>query len=358
MADHEICIGKFSRSKNKFFKCPNPKHEDEFLNFLQNLANKQLVNGWVVFPTNDETMWFLSKNKEKLEQYFGIPTPKWSVTKYLYDKSLTYKIAGQLEIDIPRTWYATSLKELAKLDVKLPVIIKPAIKDHFYPTTNAKALLAEDKTELARAFQKTRTIIDPSEIMIQEVIPGGATNLYSFCSLFKNGKVLAKLMGRRARQHPMDFGHASTFVETVDIPEIEEASVRLLKEIDYYGLSEVEFKYDERDLKYKLLEVNARTWGWHTLGLAAGVNFPHLLFQDLTGQKASANSYKKDVKWVRLLTDFPTATSEIFKRNMSLSSYCKSLKGKKEFAVFSWRDPLPFLVELFLLPYLWRKRGF
>jgi len=35
-----------------------------------------------------------------------------------------------------------------------------------------------------------------------------------------------------------------------------------------------------------------------------------------------------------------------------------SLKGEREFAVLSLKDPLPFVIELLLLPYLWRKRGF
>ena len=78
-------------------------------------------------------------------------------------------------------------------------------------------------------------------------------------------------MARRARQHPMDFGHASTFAELVDIPEIRNIAERFLGLIDYYGLAEVEFMQDPRDGNYKLIEVNPRVWGWHTIAIASGV---------------------------------------------------------------------------------------
>ena len=58
------------------------------------------------------------------------------------------------------------------------------------------------------------------------------------------------------------------------IPELEQYGSVLLKEIGYYGLSEVEFKKDPRDGRYKLLEINARTWLWHSLAIRCGVDFP------------------------------------------------------------------------------------
>jgi hypothetical protein len=50
--------------------------------------------------------------------------------------------------------------------------------------------------------------------------------------------------------------------------------------------------------------------------------------------------------------------SEIMKGRMSPAEYVTSLKGKKEFAVFSLDDPLPFFAEILMIPYLWVKRGF
>ena len=53
-----------------------------------------------------------------------------------------------------------------------------------------------------------------------------------------------------------------------------------MRAINYYGLVELEYKLDPRDGQYNLLDVNGRTWGYHTLGPGAGVDFPYLLFRD------------------------------------------------------------------------------
>ena len=50
-----------------------------------------------------------------------------------------------------------------------------------------------------------------------------------------------------------------------------------LQEIDYYGLAALEYKLDGADGQFKLLDVNTRTWGYHSVGYVAGVDFPLLL---------------------------------------------------------------------------------
>ncbi len=64
------------------------------------------------------------------------------------------------------------------------------------------------------------------------------------------------------------------------------------------------------------------------------------------------------VRWVRMLTDFPTTASEVLKGNQNLGAYLKSLWDCNTEAVFSLDDPLPGVVEVGLLPYLIVKRGF
>ncbi len=66
----------------------------------------------------------------------------------------------------------------------------------------------------------------------------------------------------------------------------------------------------------------------------------------------------ENMKWFRLTTDIPIVAGEILKGRLRLRDYLRSCRGKKTFAVFSVRDPLPFLAELVMLPYLWKKRGF
>jgi predicted ATP-grasp superfamily ATP-dependent carboligase len=163
---------------------------------------------------------------------------------------------------------------------------------------------------------------------------------------------------RRRRQHPPEFGRASTFVETVDLPELESMSVEFLRSIDFYGLAELEYKRDPRDGVLKLLDFNARCWGYHGLGARAGVDFPALLFEDLAGRTPRERHAEIGVRWVRLVTDLPTGALEIARRRLSVRGYLRTLADADVESVFSRDDPLPGLLELALVPYLVRKRGY
>lgn len=358
VVDTVLCISKYSRFVQGYYKSPPLADGAAFTAFLEQLAINQKLKNWVVYPTTDEALYVLSRNKERLSRYYLIPTPEWEITQYAYDKKLTYQLAEKLNVPVPKTFFFENEEQLTSANLDFPLVLKPSIKDKFFPTTKLKAVQANNKNELIHFYKYMTSIIDKSEVIVQELITGGADNLYSFCSLFGDGKVKAKIIAKRQRQHPMDFGRATTFAVTCKIPELEELAVRILKEIDYYGLSEVEFMYDDKNKTYKLLEINARTWGWHTLGSKAGVNFSELLFMDMNHQSFYINGFEENVKWIRMLTDVPVVISEILKKRLKPSDYFRSISGRKQFAVYSSKDPFPFIVEILLGPYFLYKRGF
>lgn len=356
--ENDYCISKYSRYKKRFFKAPHPSREEAYISFLIKLAEKEKIYGWVIIPNSDEVVYLLSKYKTLLEKYYRVPTPDWDVIRNVYVKKLTYQLAEKNGIPIPKTYFPLNLEELLELHLDFPVVIKPSIRDHFYRHVRIKAFKINKREELIKTYRWICSIIDASEVLVQEFIPGGPINLYSFCPFFKNSKILISIMARRTRQHPMDFGHASTFAELVHIGELHEISEKFLRLIGFYGIAEVEFMKDPRNGEYKLIEVNPRVWGWHTLAISAGVDFPYFLYQDMIGKEIDIQQPEQNKKWVRLTTDIPTVILEMIKGRMKLSDYIVSMKGDKEFAVFSLDDPLPFFAEILMIPYLWIKRGF
>lgn len=358
LLDNETCIGRFSKFKRKFLKAPLLSEPESYVDFLIQLARTESVDGWVLLPNSDEAVFLLSKNRDTLDSYYRVPTPSWDVIKNVYIKKNTYRIAERNGIPIPRTFYPKNLEELLRLDLQFPMVIKPSVRDHFYSKVKVKAFLVNNRRSLEETYLRVCSVIPPSEVLVQEFIPGGPKNLYSFCPFFKNGEILASITARRARQHPMDFGHASTYAELVDIPNLAAISKAFLTAIDYYGIGEVEFMKDPHTGEYKLIELNPRIWGWHTLAIAAGINLPFLLYNDMLGQEIELPGTLKDVKWIRLITDIPTVIKELAMGKMTVFDYLRSLKGGKEFAVFSLADPLPFIAEIAMIPYLFKKRSF
>ena len=355
--DDEISISRASRYVKFSLRVSELRTEQSLLAALAAARDRIGAAGWVLFPTRDENVAQIAGNREQLLADFRVPTPALTSINRAWDKRETYRLAQKLGIPVPRTWFPETASDLRPIDVSSPVVIKPAIKEHFFYATRAKAWRADTEQQLSELYLKASGIIDDDEIIVQEMIPGDGAEQYAYCAFFRDGQAVASMTVRRLRQHPSDFGRASTYVRTAEVPDIADYSIRFLRAIGYYGLVEIEYKRDPRDGAFKLLDVNARTWGYHTLGKRAGADFPYLLYQDQTGAEVPESHAHPDVTWVRLATDVPNALRDLRAGTLRAGEYLRSLRKADTEAVFSARDPLPFLYEMTLLPYLAIKRG-
>jgi D-aspartate ligase len=323
---------------------------------LLELSEHGGLRGWVLIPSGDESAALLARNHEALADRFVLTVPGWDTFRRLYDKRLTYELADETGVDHPWTVYPRSRAEVETIDAPFPVILKPAVKPSFNRLTAAKAWPARDRAELLERYDAALALVEADTLMVQEVVPGAGDAQLSFAALCEEGRVLASSVAQRTRQYPADFGRASTFVETVELPSVEEPARKLLEAVHYTGLAEVEFKRDPRSGRLLLLDINPRVWGWHTLCGRAGVDFPYLLFRAATGERVPASHTRAGARWVRLSTDLPTSCREILGRRLSARAYLRSLLGPVEGAVFQRDDPLPGLLELPLLASLALKR--
>ncbi len=355
--DDEPSISRASRYTSRFERVPELRDAEQTKQILIDTCTRLGLQGSVLYPTREETVATIAAHRTELAEYFRLPTPAWEAVQPAWDKRETYQRAERLGIPIPRCWFPASAADLDEIDLSSPVILKPAIKENFFYTTRAKAWRVDTRAELAAAYEKALDIVGAAEVIVQELIPGGGEQQVAYCAFFKDGDPVAEMTVRRRRQHPSDFGRASTYVETIDLPELGKHALTFLRDIGYYGLVELEFKEDRRDGSYKLLDVNARTWGYHSLGQAAGVDFPHLVYRDQIGQPVESAQARHGVRWIRLATDLPNAALDIRAGRARLGAYLKTLRGVDTEAVFSLRDPLPALYELALLPYLAVKQA-
>jgi predicted ATP-grasp superfamily ATP-dependent carboligase len=121
--------------------------------------------------------------------------------------------------------------------------------------------------------------------MVQELLPGGDDELYTLGSyLAKDGEPLGLFCGRKLRQTPREIGNCRVG-EAVWVDEVVEQGLTLLNRIGFHGISQVEFKRDPRDGRYKLMEVNPRLWQWHGLAAACGVDLVRIAYRDLLGDR-------------------------------------------------------------------------
>jgi predicted ATP-grasp superfamily ATP-dependent carboligase len=359
VVDDERSIARHSRFTTAAVRVGELRDEQATVQTLLELGERYALDGWVVFPTREETVAALSRYRERLTPRFRIPTPAWDVVQWAWDKRKTYEIAAELGIATPRTWLVGSAEELDAVDGEPPFAIKPAIKERFIYATGDKAWRADTRAELEARFREAAQVVGAGEVIVQELIPGGGETQLAYCAFFRDGRAAASMVVNRVRQHPPLFGRASTFVQTIEQPALEEVSERLLRRIGYYGLVELEYKHDVRDGQTKLLDINARTWGYHSLGQRAGVDFPYLLYADQLSLPAPDGvRARTGVSWIRLATDVPTAAALLAQGALDWRAYLRSLRQANAESVFSRDDLLPGVAELALLPYLAVKRGF
>jgi predicted ATP-grasp superfamily ATP-dependent carboligase len=326
-----------------------PHDEIAAVGALLGLARRNALDRWVLFPTSDDSAALIARHHERLATRYTLATPPWNILQWAHDKRLTYELAASLGIAHPRVWTARTAAEASALPLPYPVILKPAVKEFPNALATAKAWRTDTPAELEARFAEASALVDPGTLLIQELVPGGGEGQLSFTALCNAGRVLVSVVARRRRQFPADFGRASTFVETVDETAVVQPATRLLAQMAYTGLVEVEFKRPRPDAEPLLLDVNPRVWGWHGLCQQAGVDFPYLAWLLALGEQPPAATATPGVRWVRLSTDIPVSLREIARGRLSLREYARSLRGPRAAAIYAADDPWPALTELPML---------
>jgi len=326
------------------------------IEFLLDLSAKHNLDGWLLIPTDDYTVGLASGHHKALASKYRVTVPPWETLRWACDKRLLHELAEKLGIDQPWTACPLNREHLAAIDCPFPVILKPAVRLQPSNLAIPKAWLAEDRDCLLARYDEASALFPAEDLLVQEIVPGGGEAQFSYAALCDNGRALASVVARRTRQFPKDFGQLSTYVETVDLPEIIEPAERLLAEVRFHGLAEVEFKRDPRNGRCKVLDINPRVWGWHTLSKRAGVDFPYLLWLLATGQPVPHLRGRAGERWVHLSADLRVAIEEILGGRLSWWDYLRSIRGPLESALFSWDDPLPGLFDLPLFAYAAGKR--
>lgn len=349
-------VARTSRYACRTLNAPDGDPEEQ-CDALHEMAVRHRLAGWTLFPTGDESLAALARERTPLSERFRCAFPGWDVARHAYHKRLTHALAERAGVEYPWTRYPLTSADVAALECRFPVILKPDDKPQENRFTDAKAWRVDTRASLVPAWTEAASLVGAHSVMVQELIPGGGEAQYSFAALCREGVPLATLVARRTRQFPRDFGHSSSLVETIDAPAIERQGRVLLAELGWDGLVELEFKHDARDDSFKLLDINGRVWTWHGLGPRAGVDFPYLAWRLSQGLSVDPVRARPGIRWARLATDVPSAVGAIAAGELSARQWLDSLSGPREPALFATDDPLPALLDPLLLGFrLGRRR--
>jgi predicted ATP-grasp superfamily ATP-dependent carboligase len=242
---------------------PDPfEDEHRFVNVIRALGEV------VVFPTHDDSLNAIARYADDLQVL--TPFPSWDLLEHVQSKRTQLERAAAAGVDVPTAEPGT-----------FPVIVKPDRSVEFKRRHRRQAFRCETPAELDDALAKTAEF----GAIVQEFVPGGDDTLYTVGSyLDRDGEPLGIFCGRKLRQTPPGIGTCRVG-EAVWVQEVVDSALRLLSAFDYHGISQVEFKRDARDGRFKLMEINARLWQWHGLATACGVDIPRIAYADLVGDQ-------------------------------------------------------------------------
>src|SRR5690606_16075463 len=107
----------------------------------------------------------------------------------------------------------------------------------------------------------------------------------------------------KIRQFPPDAG---TIVsgKVTDEPILFELGQRLIRSLGFHGIANTEFKRDQRDGTFKLIEINPRPGMWNWSAFSAGINLPALAYHEALGEKLGfIGGTRKELIWLRTWSD-------------------------------------------------------
>lgn len=294
-------IGVVSYSKIINFKAvSNLETAEGFVQALNEYAKEQNKSKILLIGTSDELVRLIIENKEKLDKKYVHNYPSLQILNQLLVKDTFYQTFEGSELEIPKTYIypcgkGEAIDEQAVEKLMYPLIVKPGnnIEYHNHKFEGMfKVFKVFSKEELTQVIKKIEASGYKSNLVIQEFIPGDDCALFDsvfYCSKNKKVQLMTFAQIGLQERNPGGIGNCTLLVNGFDEYGYNEKIVEPLKafmeRIGYQGFAEFDLKYDSRDGKYKVLEINPRQARSSYYLTASGHNLVQYLIDDLIYQK-------------------------------------------------------------------------
>jgi len=301
----------------------------------------------VLIPCTDQWVAAVAGLDPSLTARFPASVAPPETIQVLLDKGRFAEATGRLGVPHPRTVCLNPQDDPATLP-------DAAFHDAFLKPRNSKAFLERYGVKATRFTTRAEAIAfmlearrAGLELMLQEYIPGPASCHYFLNGFIdRRGEVCACLACRRLRMPPREFVDGS-FGVSIPLEEMREAvqAVRhLLGALRYRGVFNAEFKYDERDGRFKILEVNVRPWSDVGFTIACGVDVVEMAYRDALGLPVQpVTGYKVGRRYLDPSPDVDAGRRLLREGRLTLWTWLRSWPGATQM-IFSWDDPVPALV--------------
>jgi D-aspartate ligase len=277
----------------RILMCPSHLTSDgasKLVTFLNtNLAPGRKV---VLIPTSGDSALFLAQKRRELDERFLYVMPDASVVDAMDNKMLFYELCEKYGMPYAKTQIVHSEQELDSIiaSIEYPSIVKP-FRSRDWPES------AGYKVQIVTTVEDLRKIVlnvlsHGYELLVQDMIPGGPETIFFIGGLYDENSNPVKLyMGQKLLQYPLEIGSTS-YGRLTWKDELVRLSNDFIKAAGYSGLVGIEFKYDQRDETYKMIEINPRSGLFHRISSDGVWDISSFYVFWISGMGNAAKDYK------------------------------------------------------------------
>jgi D-aspartate ligase len=320
---------------------PPPGERERFAEHLFQVCDA-LGREAVAFPTHDD---YLVAVNDAAPAALRLPFGPRDLIDRVQAKRYQYEAAERAGVRLPETFHPESVDEAqdAAAAISYPAVMKPSLGSGFKARYGRPLIQAADAAALVAAYR----LGERFQPMFQELIPGGDDSLWTVGSyLDGEGRALGVFCGRKLLQAPAGVGTCRVGEAVWDADAVSGA-LRLLRELGFHGISQVEYKRDPRDGSLRLMEVNARLWQWHSLAAACGVDLVGIAYRDAMGAWADREQVTSRAagrrRWVALVRHLRESRRD----GLGLRATLRPLRPPFSEPVLSLRDPMPGVHQVY-----------
>ncbi len=303
-----------------------------------------------LFPSADTEVRDIVNERSALEEFYEVRLPDKETIDTLSNKDTFAAYAEQHGLPIPASHPVSNETDLhdAIEGLRFPAVLKPDFRDaRWVAHTKEKAFKVENSRELLDLYQEVASWSD--RFVVQDWIVGDETNLVACNAYFdRDSQPLAAFVSRKIRQWPPRTGRGA-FAEAWNQPDVRDTTIALFQNAGFVGLAYLEMKRDDRDGQFYIIEPNlGRPTGHSGMAEASGVELTMTAYCDAVGLDLPSQRTQDDgsSKWIYIRWDLQSALTQMSSGELGVVTWLKSLRGIDSYAVFSTRDPLPFVLDL------------
>jgi len=282
-------------------------------------------------------------------------TASAQVVRTFASKKETADLCRRLGIPTPETAMPRCREDLFNFasSARYPVIVKGESGDFLqHRNHRARVAIVSSQQELLDIYDLNAEP-GPPTLIVQEYIPGGDDTIWMFNGYFnRRSECVFGATGRKLRQFPVHRGHTSLGVcERNDA--VTGQTIQLMQAVGYHGPLDIGYRFDARDGKYKLLDVNPRIGATFRLFAAEnGLDIARAIYLDTTGQDIPPAQVCPGRKWIVESNDLVSSVNYLLERQLTMRGWLSSLRGVQEGVWLCLDD----LAPLATLPFLWLRK--